>query len=79
MSAPLEAFDALRNHALGRVAQRLPVRWYSREAGACWAEPRDDKYKGAWLVHGDHWEQYYPRADVECQLHEATMFPAVHP
>jgi hypothetical protein len=59
----LEAFDILRNHALARVAQKLPVRW--AKDGECYR---------AWLLAGRGWEQYYPREGIDQALQEADMF-----
>lgn len=71
----LAALDTLRNRALARVAQQLPVSW-AADGRVYKAEPSGGERPGPWLVRDGcaRWWAYFPRDWVERQLHAADMF-----
>lgn len=71
--SPALAIEALRLGMRERAELGRPVSWYSRGYRHT-AEPRPDKYEGAWLVRGNRWEGYYEVAFVLMEIEGADTF-----
>ena len=69
-----EAITVLRAAALARVDAKQIVSWF--ECGNQYsAEPRDDKYDGAWLVRANGWEFYRDTRAVREAVERASGYP----